>query len=749
MTESNPVELRLKCVRDGHPMGFSFMPVKGKKPFLKGWQKQACETLDQAEEWARRGNIAIRTGEISGGLVVIDEDRCKGGSVESLNLPETVTVATGGGGFHYYFCSTHNVGNSAGKLSRGVDVRGNGGCVVAPGSVHPDTGEAYEFVPGKSLSEVSIATLPDSIAKQLQSRAPSTRRGVSRMAPHDILESGVLEVQNAIKGHRNSTLYQVTLRLGRLVREGRLDEQTVRKRLKSAAPLSSAETEATISSALRRSARANADRHSVLRTDDSNHNQTPPDSGRPNQVTCEDRFTDVFNCKRFADDHRHEARFDIARDMWRIWDGRRWNLDTLKQVVQMAKKTLSKNRSEAEGIKIMDARNRLLREATNNESLPRIEAMLELAKPEPGMSVPQESWDADPFHFNVENGTVDLRNGQLRAHNADDLITRIAPVSYMPSADCPQFDRFLDRVLGPDASLIAYVQALLGMCLTGDIREQILPIFLGTGANGKSTLLDTITHIMGDYASPAPPDLLTVRNNEEHPAEVASLVASRLVVASETERGKPLRIQLVKQLTGDSQIRTRFMRQNYSTYNRTFKIILVTNNLPQIREDSESVWRRLRVVPFSTVIPPRDRDTRLLDTLRSESSGILNWLIRGCLKWQSHGLPAAAAIDDASLRYRSGQGVAERFVRDACLLRQDRWESSKAILTAFDAWCERFKVLRPSKADLWNAMAGLRCTTKKRDQQRGWQGLQLCCGNGESASEKTTPDTEDTQDTIS
>jgi putative DNA primase/helicase len=193
----------------------------------------------------------------------------------------------------------------------------------------------------------------------------------------------------------------------------------------------------------------------------------------------------------------------------------------------------------------------------------------------------------------VQNGTVDLRTGELRPHRREDLLTKLAPVTFEPAAKPVLWLAFLNRIMGGNEGMIRYLQQIAGLSLTGDASVQELFVMYGCGANGKSVFLDTLSALMGDYAAEAPPSLVTSRTNDEHPTELADLCGKRLVVASETEEGAKLRIQLVKRLTGNARIKGRFMRQDYFEFPRTHKLVLVTNNKPVIRETTNAVHPRV------------------------------------------------------------------------------------------------------------------------------------------------------------
>jgi putative DNA primase/helicase len=352
--------------------------------------------------------------------------------------------------------------------------------------------------------------------------------------------------------------------------------------------------------------------------------------------------------------------------------------------------------------------------------------MVAIARSRPGVAVVAEDLDADCWLLNCRNGTVDLRTGALRPHRREDLITKLAPVQFDPRAECPLFDAFLETTFCGDEELIEFVLRLLGICLTGDVREQILPIFHGDGNNGKSVLLDTVAGLMGDYAAEAPPDLLASRRGERHPTELADLLGRRLVVASETEEGSILRLQLVKRLTGDARIKGRFMRQDFFEFERTHKIILVTNNKPVVRENTEAAWRRLRLVLFAHVVPKDKRDKTLLRKLRREWPGILARLVAGCLRWQREGLPEPDAVLVATAEYRSESDEIGQFLADCCVMSPTAWTPSAALREEYEKWCAD-RGTRPFVGRAFTGrMRAHGCRPDKQRGARGWLGVGLC-----------------------
>jgi putative DNA primase/helicase len=243
-------------------------------------------------------------------------------------------------------------------------------------------------------------------------------------------------------------------------------------------------------------------------------------------------------------------------------------------------------------------------------------------------------------------------------------------------------------------AMIDALQRLAGYFLTGDISVQILPILYGPGANGKNVFLDTLVGIMGPYAEEAPDGLLTVRQGDEHPTEIADLHGKRLVVASETEEGRKMRIGLVKKITGNRYLKGRFMRQDYFQFERTHKTVLVTNNRPIVTESSNAIWRRLRLIPFMVTIPEGKQDKHLTDKLVAEWPGILAWAVRPCLEWQRWqcDLEFPEAVKRATEEYRADSDHVADFIAECCVdwhghEDQNMRTPKERVYMAYCSWC--------------------------------------------------------------
>lgn len=441
-------------------------------------------------------------------------------------------------------------------------------------------------------------------------------------------------------------------------------------------------------------------------------------------TTISTLVTDVGNAARLVRRDRDRIRFCYGPGRWLIWDGKRWRPDERGRIVKLCKATALSIFDEAKRAQ-GDRQEDLIRWAMASQKRDRLTAMAALAEPE--VAVGPDDLDADRWAFNVLNGTIDLRTGELRQHTRDDLITKIAPVEYDAGARAPRFERFLDEIFGGDRDLIRFVQRWHGHCLSADIREQYLPIYHGEGNNGKSVLLDTISAVMGDYAGEAPPDLVTVRKHPEHPTEIADLMGRRLVIASETERDAELRLQLIKRLTGNARLKARLMRQDYFEFARTHKMILVTNNRPAIREDTEAAWRRLRLVPFEVVIPKARRDADLMRKLDGERAGILAWLVRGCVDWLREGLTEPEAVVAATEAYRGAAATSnvDAFLDERCTLADGLCCLTADLVGAYTEWCARRKRLPLRQKALAGALRARGCEPRKIGGAWNWINIEL------------------------
>lgn len=400
-------------------------------------------------------------------------------------------------------------------------------------------------------------------------------------------------------------------------------------------------------------------------------NYTPLSEPAERDTPHEQRFgitlTDAGNGRYFIRHHGHDLKYNFMAKKWMIYDGRRWLFDDVGQVDFMGKQAIRRMIQESKNLEDPDDKKLLMGHALKTESEFGRQNMIRAARSE----VPIRPAQLDPelFVLNVNNGTLDLQTGQLKPHDRRDLITKIAPVNYDPQATCPLWEKTVYEIFDGDQSLIDYMQVSMGYALTGDTREQCFWIFYGTGANGKSTFIDTIRALLGDYAFETPVSNLLENKNGEIPNAIASLDGPRFVTARESDEGRKLAESLIKSLTGQDTMSARFLYGEYFNFVPKFKLFLATNHKPAIRGTDKGIWRRIRLVPFTQEFEGPRKDNTLKYRLMSELPGILNWALAGCRVWFEDGkLDPPKAVQAATEDYREQQDLLSDFINDCCTI---------------------------------------------------------------------------------
>ena len=373
---------------------------------------------------------------------------------------------------------------------------------------------------------------------------------------------------------------------------------------------------------------------------------------------------------------------------WLVWTGHKWDIDQKLEVSLKARDVASFFLKKADDADADHERKSFIDLARYAAANNRQMAFLNLAKTQ--LAVVPEDLDTNPMLLNTPTGTINLSTAELLPHNRQDRITKVTTVSFQNSADEPtRWNSFLSEIFQANTELIDFIQRSAGYAMTGEIRENVLFILHGDGANGKTTLIETITNILGDYAKPAAPDLLLRKRSESHPTGVADLMGARFVSSVEADDGKKLNEAVVKRLTGRDTIKARFMAQDFFEFEPSHKLFLAVNHKPEVEGRDQGIWRRIRLIPFEVEIAEDKQDAKLLDKLLQEGEEILAWAIRGCLDWQKEGLGIPAAVKDASQAYREESDVIGRFFDDCCILESGHQTQASLLYQAFRSWCER------------------------------------------------------------
>lgn len=401
--------------------------------------------------------------------------------------------------------------------------------------------------------------------------------------------------------------------------------------------------------------------------------------------------TDDGNALRLVDAHHEQIRFVPERGSWLTWGGHRWHWDppTGGLLTEHARRVARDLPRDLDADK-----------AWRRKSLmqPRINAMIQLARSDARIVAHVDSLDSRPYELNTPAGVVDLRTGTLHQPDPAALHTRTTTVAPDFDAAPTRFLDFLADTFAGDPSLTTYVQRLLGVSLIGTVLEQILPFAHGAGANGKSTLAGVAQRLLGlgddGYSISAPAELLVAGARTEHPTEIARLAGARLVITAELDEGQRFAEAKIKSLTGRDVLAGRFMNKDYFSFRPSHTIWLLANHQPDVRTGGDAFWRRLKLVPFSHIVPAERRDPHLEDHLvEEEGPRILAWLIAGAAGYLANGLAEPEEVVKATAEYQRDQDTVARFVDERCELgdpnAQHMTVGSSALYVTYEKWCSQ------------------------------------------------------------
>lgn len=398
-------------------------------------------------------------------------------------------------------------------------------------------------------------------------------------------------------------------------------------------------------------------------------------------------LSDTGNATLFSRMHGQDVRFDFRRNSWFVWTGHHWARDQDGKLLRLAELVARQRYEAAWSLPDKEDAKRAAKFAIETENRTRVAAMLDLARAREPIADSGESWDPDPMLLGVPNGVVDLRDGELRDGRREDHVSLVAGVAYDPKAVANRWLRFLYEIFNGKEDLIDFVQRAVGYSLTGDVSEQCLFVLHGTGANGKSTFLNALRHVVGDYGYNMPFSTVEMDQRSSVPNDLAALVGRRLVTSSETNEAMRLNEGRVKALTGGDPITARFLHREFFTFHPVATFWLAVNHKPRVTDDSHGFWRRVRLIPFTQQFPG---DKTLEPQLRGEAPAILQWAVQGCLLWQQRGLDPPDCVLSATEEYRRESDLLEEFIAEWI---EDSDEATtvpiREIAEAYEKWADR------------------------------------------------------------
>lgn len=405
------------------------------------------------------------------------------------------------------------------------------------------------------------------------------------------------------------------------------------------------------------------------------------------EIKIENR-TDSGNAFKFASMFKDKVRFDHRRGRWLVWDKHRWIDDKGKSVKMMAIEMARTRYLESVNIADNKARISEAKWAIASEGKSKIDACLDLAKSVKPIADLGGKWDTNPMLLSCNNGIVDLTTGTLRNGRPEDAITMSTNIDYVEGEDCPRWKKFIEEIFFGDQEIVRYVQKALGYSITGLTKEQVAFFCFGSGANGKSVLFKTVSSVLGDYAHDAPSSLFQRNAFNTSTNDVAATEFKRFLVSSETLSSTKINEQRLKKWTGGDTESARYLYGEFFTFEPTVKPWLFINHKPQVEDDSFGFWRRVRLIPFERTFAQQEQNQNLLNELKDESAGILNWLIEGCLIWQSEGLkPTPEKVSLATQAYQADNDVLADFIFTRCKIEEGCLTKARSLYSDYVIWC--------------------------------------------------------------
>lgn len=427
----------------------------------------------------------------------------------------------------------------------------------------------------------------------------------------------------------------------------------------------------------------------------------------PNDIVTEDSAA-----VEFANIYTDRLRYCHSTGAWFEWDGAAWRQNVTRLAFQWARELARRLIADE------PARVRFMASKTSFAG-----GVERFSQSDPVFAVTADVWDRDPWLLGTPGGTVDLRTGKLSLSDPSDGITKLTAAIPAGRVQCPLWLAFLDEATGFDQELIRFLQQWAGYCLTGLTREHALVFVYGPGGNGKSVFLNVLTSILAAYATTAAMDTFTASKGDKHPTDMAMLRGARLVTASETEEDRAWAEARIKQLTGGDPVTARFMRQDFFTFTPSFKLTIVGNHQPMLRNVDDAARRRFNIVPF--IRKPSKPDRQLEEKLKAEWPGILQWMIEGCLDWQANGLVRPASVTDATDAYFAEQDLLQQWLSERCEVGSDWWEGTAELFESWGTYAKAAGDVPGTMKSFGPAMRRKGFLSKRTMAARGFSGLRL------------------------
>ena len=747
------------CLKD-----YSVIPVIGKKPIEPGWTRYCHEKRDYQDSDLEGGhNLGIACGPASGLLVLdIDDHRLFEDACEKNDwiIPETKTIRTGSGGHHYYFEYPETdegvtYGNKSCK-KEGFDIRGDGGVVVAAGSIHPDTGEFYTVeldcpvVPAPDWL-LSLASKSDELDRTSDATTIDT--------PAEPVDLSSISISSRIRelilcgkpeGERSEAIFSV---LNALVKAGLSNGQI--RHVFEIYPVGQKCQE-----------KGDLGWSWMVPQIDKVRESIGPllESKEIHKALAENEAGDA---RLFAQTFEGSFCFDHSVERWHKWRGAYWEEDRIGDALDSVKAVAKQYEMEAQRLqygylpdgfegsqidkeKTIDS---LKSRSKALNTLQRRKSVLTLAASgSQGLGVSGQLWDKNPWILGCSNGVIDLMSGRFREANPEDYLKTVAPVDWKGLEEpAPRFEKFIDEVFNGNEELKEFVHRFFGFSLIGIPLQHVFGILWGRGRNGKGTLLEILKSVLGDLASPIPVETLmkqsSTNSGASHTADLMILRGKRLAWASESDDGCNLDVAKVKRMVGGDTITARPpYGKRFITFDPSHTLFLLTNYRPKVSADDFALWQRVMLIPFELSFVPNPSDSNdrpvdlgLMEKLKAEASGILAWLVRGCRKWQeAGGLNPPESVIAATKQYKEDVDVMGRFIEETCEEAPDARVKAQDLYDAYRKWCE-VNGHYPCSSTLFGKKMGDRYDKKKSGGIK-YLGIRLISSNDDVPTDDVPTD---------
>lgn len=423
----------------------------------------------------------------------------------------------------------------------------------------------------------------------------------------------------------------------------------------------------------------------------------------------------------YAAIHKDKFLYNKSAGHWLVWAGHYWEDDIMSKsqamVEDVAVRYLDEARSMVDAIgaasKSGDKDKIAELQKTQDTIYKRVGRLrsdrgrtncLKFAHTNPvnAIAVKGDEFDMHPYLFACKNGVIDLRTGSLRPGRPDDYISKASPVEFTDIlTPAPNWEKALNEIFQDRRSLVDFIGRLFGYSMAGLTVEAFLPILFGQGRNGKSMIVEIISHVMGKMAAPIRAEMLLDQSHLKSSAsaspDIMALRGLRLAFASETDQGRRFSTSKIQWLTGSDTMTGRYLYDKRDIeFSPTHTLILLTNHKPSVNDNDFAFWERVCLIPFPlsfvTRKPAQDNerpaDINLREKLLTEESGVLAWLVRGFISWQKRGFDPPPEVIDATKEYRKDEDIIDHFITECCYTDPSAETSAKDLYTAFKKWWE-------------------------------------------------------------